>query len=189
MSHPLDERVISEVRFVTGLEVSPYAAVRSALASAITAAYDRQASGEVLLRGKAGPPTPHLEVLVPPPGEQEEEEEEAIEIVDELDFAEAGQEGEQIAELQKLPLPLRSDGRPLALVVDDEPEIRHLVQRMLESRGYAVETAADGEEALLLAEAVVPDVVLLDAMLPKKSMASRRASGSSRPRAPATCRW
>jgi CheY-like chemotaxis protein len=167
MSHPLDERVISEVRFVTGLEVSPYAAIRSALAEAITAAYDGHARGEVRWHGRRGPPTPHLDVLLPPPPEGEED---AIEIVDDVDFAEvAAEAGAEVAiEVgAPEPVPLRSDGRPLALVVDDEPEIRQLVQRMLEARGYAVETAADGEQALAIAEAVVPDVVLLDAMLPK----------------------
>lgn len=165
MSHPLDERVISEVRFVTGLEVSPYAAVRSALAEAITAGYDGHARGEVLWRGRRGPPTPHIEVLIPPPPEGEDD---AIEIVDDADFAEVEPVAEVAIEVgAPEPVPLRSDGRPLALVVDDEPEIRQLVQRMLESRGYAVETAADGEQALAIAEAVVPDVVLLDAMLPK----------------------
>jgi DNA-binding response OmpR family regulator len=53
------------------------------------------------------------------------------------------------------------------LVVDDEAEIRLLVQRALEKTGYAVETAADGAQALELADAIHPDLVLLDAMLPK----------------------
>jgi DNA-binding response OmpR family regulator len=41
------------------------------------------------------------------------------------------------------------------------------VQRALEHKGFAVETAADGEEGLRKAEALLPDLVLLDAMLPK----------------------
>jgi DNA-binding response OmpR family regulator len=53
------------------------------------------------------------------------------------------------------------------LVVDDEPEIRRLVQHALEKNGYAVESAGDGAQALAVAEAVHPDLVLLDAMLPK----------------------
>jgi CheY-like chemotaxis protein len=179
MSHPLDERVISEVRFVTGLEVSPYAAVRSALAEAIAAGYNRHANGEVLWRGKIGPPTPHLEVILPPPVEGEDD---SIEIVDAVDFS---LEPPEVAiEVAAEPMPLRSDGRPLALVVDDEPEIRQLVQRMLESKGYVVETAADGEQALQKADALVPDVVLLDAMLPKVHgfEACRRLKSASRTR-------
>ena len=63
--------------------------------------------------------------------------------------------------------PARAAGRRLVLVVDDEPEIRQLVRRTLEGRGYAVETAADGADALAKAEALGPDLVLLDAMLPR----------------------
>jgi DNA-binding response OmpR family regulator len=62
---------------------------------------------------------------------------------------------------------VRPAGRRTVLVVDDEPEIRLLVQRALEKHGYAVETAEDGAEAIAKAEALVPDLVLLDAMLPK----------------------
>ena len=62
---------------------------------------------------------------------------------------------------------VRPSGRRTVLVVDDEPEIRLLLQRSLEKHGYAVETAEDGAEAIAKAEALVPDLVLLDAMLPK----------------------
>jgi CheY-like chemotaxis protein len=58
-------------------------------------------------------------------------------------------------------------GAPLVLVVDDEPEIRQLVQRTLVAKGYQVEVAVDGQEALDKAERLVPDLILLDAMLPK----------------------
>lgn len=53
------------------------------------------------------------------------------------------------------------------LVVDDEPHVRKLVKTNLESSGYQVVTAADGEEALALVEREAPDLVLLDLMLPK----------------------
>ncbi|HSN89844.1 MAG TPA: response regulator, partial [Anaeromyxobacteraceae bacterium] len=62
---------------------------------------------------------------------------------------------------------VRADGRRTVLVVDDEPEIRRLVQRTLQAKGFAVETASDGQEGIDKAEAMVPDLVLLDAMLPK----------------------
>jgi CheY-like chemotaxis protein len=53
------------------------------------------------------------------------------------------------------------------LVVDDEPEIRGLLLRALSARGYDVETAADGAEALEQVRRSPPALVLLDAMLPK----------------------
>lgn len=52
------------------------------------------------------------------------------------------------------------------LVVDDEPAIRRLVAEALEAEGYEVQTAADGEEAVRLAAFALPDLVLLDVMMP-----------------------
>ncbi len=55
------------------------------------------------------------------------------------------------------------------LVVDDEPRNVLLLQDLLESRGYTVWTAADGEQGLALAQERSPDVVLLDVMMPRLS--------------------
>jgi two-component system, OmpR family, response regulator len=52
------------------------------------------------------------------------------------------------------------------LVVDDEPGIRDLLATSLRFAGFEVHTAADGQEALRQAEAVRPDLVVLDVMLP-----------------------
>ena len=56
---------------------------------------------------------------------------------------------------------------PLVLVADDEEDIRSLVSVRLKRAGYDVITAADGEEALLLVAARLPDLVVLDMMMPK----------------------
>jgi len=55
------------------------------------------------------------------------------------------------------------------LIVDDEPNIVTALEFLLEKRGYAVEVAANGEEALAQVEAFKPDLVLLDVMMPKVS--------------------
>jgi len=52
------------------------------------------------------------------------------------------------------------------LVVDDEPDIRYLTQVNLELDGHRVMTAANGEDALAAVQVEVPDVVLLDVMMP-----------------------
>ena len=52
------------------------------------------------------------------------------------------------------------------LVVDDDPRNRRLLEGYLRSEGYGVRCAADGAEALQMAAHTVPDVVLLDVMMP-----------------------
>lgn len=55
---------------------------------------------------------------------------------------------------------------PLALIVDDEPSIRALIEVTLEMEGYETVSAADGLSALELAATRHPDVVTLDIMMP-----------------------
>jgi DNA-binding response OmpR family regulator len=57
--------------------------------------------------------------------------------------------------------------KAIILVVDDEPHVLKLVKANLESSGYKVLTAADGEQAIETVESEVPDLVILDLMLPK----------------------
>src|SRR5499427_1903046 len=59
-----------------------------------------------------------------------------------------------------------SDRIPQVLVVDDEPNIRELVQVALKFHGCTVTTAATGTDALRQAEADQPDLIVLDVVLP-----------------------
>ena len=59
-----------------------------------------------------------------------------------------------------------SDHIPAVLVVDDEPNIRELVQVALQFHGCSVTTAATGKDALRQAETERPDLIVLDVMLP-----------------------
>lgn len=58
------------------------------------------------------------------------------------------------------------DPIPKVLVVDDEPNIRELVQVALKFHGCAVTTSATGTDALALAAAAKPDLIVLDVVLP-----------------------
>ena len=59
-----------------------------------------------------------------------------------------------------------SADKPLVLLVEDEPAQREILRYNLTSEGYDVTVAENGDDALLLAEEVEPDLVLLDWMLP-----------------------
>ncbi|WP_274627698.1 response regulator transcription factor [Arvimicrobium flavum] len=53
------------------------------------------------------------------------------------------------------------------LICDDDPLLRELIDFRLRAKGYDVIKAADGAEALAMAQSERPDVVVLDAMMPK----------------------
>jgi CheY-like chemotaxis protein len=56
--------------------------------------------------------------------------------------------------------------KPTILIVDDEPHNRKLLQALLHPEGYLTESAASGEQALAMAAAHPPDLILLDIMMP-----------------------
>ena len=56
---------------------------------------------------------------------------------------------------------------PTILIADDEPDVRDLVAYRLSRSGYELLEARDGEEALRLALERLPDLAVLDVMMPK----------------------
>jgi len=60
-----------------------------------------------------------------------------------------------------------SAAQPKVAVVDDERSIRDLLEIGLGREGYAVRTAADGQQAIALVAEWQPDVIVLDVMMPK----------------------
>jgi two-component system, OmpR family, alkaline phosphatase synthesis response regulator PhoP len=55
------------------------------------------------------------------------------------------------------------------LIADDEPDILEILKYNLSNEGYEVITAKDGDEALEKARRTLPDLVILDVMMPKKT--------------------
>ncbi len=72
---------------------------------------------------------------------------------------------------QTLPAKIASarDARPTILVVDDVEDMRALIRIDLERQGFRVLEAEDGEEALKVARADIPDIIITDWMMPKLS--------------------
>src|SRR5437879_1838319 len=57
--------------------------------------------------------------------------------------------------------------RPRILIVDDEPDIVELVSFNLRAEGYEVVTASNGLDAVTQANSLIPDLIVLDLMLPE----------------------
>lgn len=111
----------------------------------------------------------------------------------ELSTADFGAVGEEVSSVTNLPDELRSGASKaasvastgagkLVLVVDDEEEIRKLLKRLLTQKGYRVIEADRGLLALRLVKDHVPDLIILDAMLPELHGfdIARRIKGSAK---------
>ncbi len=57
---------------------------------------------------------------------------------------------------------MRSATKPTILLVDDNPQIRSFIRPALEENGFGCLEAANGDEAISLAESHLPDLVVLD---------------------------
>lgn len=60
-----------------------------------------------------------------------------------------------------------SSAKQKILIVDDEPDIRELIEYNLKKEGYLVYTASNGQEGINEAKRVHPDLIILDVMMPK----------------------
>lgn len=54
------------------------------------------------------------------------------------------------------------------LIVEDEAEISGVWKEELSARDYKIKIAGDGEQAMAMAKSFMPDIILLDLLLPKK---------------------
>lgn len=98
------------------------------------------------------------------------------------DFGLTGRDISVVTDLPKDQAPAPKAGQRTVLIVDDEDEIRKLLRRVLESRGFRVREADRGNTALKLVKEEPPDVMILDAMLPEVHGfdIARRIKGSER---------
>ena len=171
--------VLEELHFITGQEVSPYAALPGPLEHAIAAAYDAKDRGEAVWRGGAmsGSAGATLGSVVPEqrPGEHTEvitvgdviEDAEELEELETLGDDDVELEvGEDTDEDEVLEAVKVRTGPARILAVDDDPDILRMLDRTLRSAGYLVEQARDGREAEEKLKTGKYDLVVLDAMLP-----------------------
>jgi CheY-like chemotaxis protein len=192
MADPGDKKAIDELEFVTGKKVYPYVALAGPLLRTITAAYDAKGTGEhyylapqvpreTLIRlgltANAGE-TATTSVSRPPPpiiDDQTRRSAEAVEVTTD----QFGQVDSELSSVTQLPAELQEqlaaaqataplgNTDALVLVVDDEAEIRKLLRRLLEGKGLRVIEADRGLLALRMVKDHLPNLIILDAMLPE----------------------
>jgi len=168
MADPLDRTVISEIEFKTGVRLAPLIALESAVKNAVMEARRAIKSGQRQItpsvqktRPSAPPPAPEPEEVKPVPVVPLEEKERAV--------------FETLAgsPLTHVPVPSAAVRVPAVeevqtiLVVDDDLAVLQLMEQVLQSRKYRVVTAHGGREALTKVRETVPDLVVLDGMLPE----------------------
>ncbi len=59
------------------------------------------------------------------------------------------------------------DGKPVILLVDDDDNLREIVKAKLESAGFSVVEAKDGQEGVEETKKFKPDLILMDVQMPK----------------------
>ena len=209
MADPADRRVIDEIEFVTGRRVFPYVALHDHLRSVIDDAYGRRERGEEYYIGPSVPEdylaslglgdkgaTPALTAPRKASGARGGQTGVVVEssagtvpaVEDDLGLAELASAQKarsgDVSTAQAPPSPKRAarPEHPKVLVVDDEDDIRKMLARVLTQKGYEVIEASKGLEALQLVRDQMPDVILLDAMLPEVHGFDicRRIKGSKR---------
>lgn len=154
IANPKDQALIDEIAFASGRSVLAYVAPRMCLDAAIQAAYQARGEGLSLWLGAECSQTEaHLEEVHPAPAKEELE-------------PEMPHNFEGFAVKPKAELSRRRD-KPRVLAVDDEPEILDIIEKALGHRGMEVVKATRGRQALECLQSSMPDVVLLDAMLPE----------------------
>ena len=62
-----------------------------------------------------------------------------------------------------------TDQKKIILLAEDDKFLRSIFQKRLEEGGYVVHPAADGAEALDIMAKTIPDLVLLDLIMPRKN--------------------
>ena len=171
--------VLEELRFITGQEVSPYAAMPSVLEQVIAAAYDAKDRGHQLWAGAAlelDAPA-GFTVILPESrpgsadsrsaGAAQETAEEQLEELREADLEVDVSEEEEEVEIEVEGGAVQARSGPARLLaVDDDFDILRMLDRTLKSAGYIVDLARDGREAEQKLKSEKYDLVVLDAMLP-----------------------
>lgn len=176
MSDPMDHALVSEIEFKTGVRLAPMIALESSVKNAILEARRALKQGQRRItpnvqrprdvRGEAAPsaePPTETRAETPtapiPVARLEEKERAVFETL-------AGAPLSAPLEAPALRVPAVEEMLRI-LVVDDDERILKLMEQILQARKYRVITAVTGREALAKVREHMPDLVVLDGMLPE----------------------
>lgn len=81
----------------------------------------------------------------------------------------AGKPAVRAIPLSQVPMAHGEESAKSALVIDDDAATIDLMSRWLERSGYTVQTATNADHGLAIAQAMAPDIVLLDALMPGRT--------------------
>ena len=165
MADPDDLASAEAVRFLAGKEILRYAAVGTAVARALAGIERARAAGVPAWRGDAAPALPdgamgHGAVV---------KASDPIHAVDVPDV-DVTMEIVALADVMQSFGPRASEvfaSGKVALVAEDDPEVRQLIATALAKMGFVVLEAPDGKAALDMVRDARPDLVVLDGMMPE----------------------
>jgi DNA-binding response OmpR family regulator len=194
IADPTDQRTIDELEFVTGRKVRPYIALKNVLQATVRRAYDAKLNGDahyfgatvsdetkrqvqgIQDLGLASVPADPLRESPEAPSEFDDVPSSALLPVEAKGATKLGKLGPSLpsdwSTAQRNPKPSVPDKRVLStgkkvLVVEDEEDIRQLLVHMLKNLGHEVYEADRGLLALERVKEQMPDLIILDAMLPE----------------------
>ena len=170
MSDPMDRKLVSEIEFKTGTRLVPLIALESAIKHAVAEARRASKTGQrtitpnIQKRRDAPPaaaPPPEAPAGPLPVASLEEKERAVFETL-------AGTPLRTQAPVAPAPARVPAvEEVQTVLAVDDDENLLRLMERILETRKYRVLTARAGREALAKVREAMPDLVILDGMLPE----------------------
>jgi DNA-binding response OmpR family regulator len=176
LADPSQRRALDELEFVSGCRVAPHVATQSQLRRFIEACYRARAAGDRSYAMPGAAPPGRIEAAVVRAGGSSTGKISAERLGDTGDLTRTPATSMPIdleGDLGATPVPPPPGPAPSErtrkriLVVDDETDIRQLVVRVLRDRGHEVIEATQGAEALRAVQAQLPDLLVLDAMLPE----------------------
>jgi CheY-like chemotaxis protein len=166
MSDPLDRDVVAEIEFKTGVRLAPLIALDASIKNAIVEARRALQEGRTKLtpnvqRAAGGPPKARETTAPVPVKALNAQQEQAI--IETLPGA--GRHPPP----PPLPAPrvLSVEEVQTILVVDDDESVLRMVTMLLQTKRYRILTARTGREALARVKEAMPDIVILDGMLPE----------------------